>query len=199
MRYWGTCLRNFAKHVGGSLVRAQQINNNMIYLFQKSDGECRKAIGLELYEDQNSGFLAQARMDAATAMHPAQAGLAECQKVSIGVVFGEDRSYAQVDALVGDIFQMGVKRGWEVSSAPEGFPDVASSISDLKDLWQKEDWAYTEGFNAAGGFKVVLEKPGTKPSFSEEEVKELEAFRDEVFEMSFPGEGMGSWEFHKIS
>ncbi|MDP3996919.1 MAG: hypothetical protein Q8P73_00230 [bacterium] len=146
-------------------------------------GEGVDAHGVCLYGDVNHAT-AQFACDAAGAIeHPDQAALADHQKVSFWFRFAEIRPYGKVQDTFDRVAALLEEKGWKVAPAIDGLPDTGSSIDNLVDTnapghWDKSEEDFPEepgvqGYNAAGGFSIVVEKPGSKPYFTEDEVAEL--------------------------
>jgi len=146
-------------------------------------GEKMDANGICLYGDVNHAA-AQFACDAAGEIeHPDQAALADHQKVSFWFRFADIRPYGKVQDLFDRVAALLKSKGWELAPVVEGLPDTGSSIDNLVDTnapghWDKSEEDFPEkpgvqGYNAAGGFSVVIEKLGTKPYFTEDEISEL--------------------------
>ena len=146
---------------------------------------------LALYGDQNAEGAGWA-MDAATAQHPRQAVISDCQTISTWFRFAALRPYGEVATKMDQVFDRLKADGWTVSRAIEGLPDTGSSIGDLADTEDLVHWDLdfpfspnAAGYNAAQSFVAVFERPGTRPFFTEEEVDHLRQLMDELGQLVF--------------
>ena len=158
-------------------------------LLRHENGE-ERAI-LALYGDQNAAGAGWA-MEAATAQHPRQAVLSDCQTISTWFRFAELRPYGEVIAKMDQVFDRFKADGWTVSRAIEGLPDTGSSIGDLSNTEDPAHWDLdfpsspnVAGYNAAQSFVAVFERPGHPPVFTKEEVDHLRQLMDELGQTVF--------------
>jgi hypothetical protein len=155
---------------------------------------------LTLYADVK-GAGAQFTMDAATAETPAQACLAEYQKVCFCFHFSRVRPYGEVRNLCDFVVDALDREGWKETPFMEEFPDCGSSILDLHDTREmtfsgrpeKADFPEkpaVEGYNAARGFSVVVEKTEKTTEFTQDELDQLfsltKTFTEMVFHREIP-------------
>jgi hypothetical protein len=153
-------------------------------------GKGKDRFGFCLYGDASAPGAGYA-MVAATAQVPDQAALADCQKVSFWFNLANIRPYGEVVDLFDKVMTRLKEAGWTPSKSVEGYPDTGSSIGDLYDTEDPKFWGKPEadfprepqahGYNAADGFVVVVERPGTRPEFTPEEI---ETIRDLAMEFS---------------
>ncbi len=123
---------------------------------------------------------AQFELDAACAEHPDQACLSGHQKVSFCCKFAQIRAYGDTLTLFEQVARTIETAGWKRAEAVDGLPDTGSSVNDLADTRDIKYAGHPEasfpcepnvqGYNAAGGFTIVVEKEGTKPEFSQDEI-----------------------------
>lgn len=117
---------------------------------------------------------AQYAMDAATATHPDEASLTDHQKVAVNFRFGEPRPYGNARELFDRIAGLLEAAGWTLAPVIEGLPpDSGSSIDDLV---ENPEWPKIEGLDemtGANGFTLIIEKVGTKPVFTSEEIESI--------------------------
>lgn len=145
-------------------------------------GEGTDQSGINFFGDA-SHPAAQFSMEAAMAEVPEQAGLSDHKKVSFWFRFATIRSYGQVLDLFERVVERLTAMGWSVAPAIEGTLDTGSSVDNLADTDDPKFWSQERdtwlrepnagGYNAAGGFTVVVEKVGEKPEFSLEEIETL--------------------------
>ena len=149
--------------------------------------------GVCLYGDANHPAAGWA-MEAATAEHPAQAALSDHQKLSFWFRFADIRPYGQVRDLFDKVVELLEQAGWKMAPAIEGLPDTGSSIGRLVDTtWGPEYRDETEfppepsshGYNAAKEFVVVVERKGTRPEFSPEEIETIQGLARQAGRMVF--------------
>jgi len=156
-----------------------------------------EAVHVCLYGDVNSEAAPWA-MDAADALVPDQAGLADHQKWSISFDLGRIRQYGEVIDLFKQVADQLEAAGWPTASAVEGHPDTGCTADGLVDTDGPEWWGKPEadwprepnahGYNAARGFRVVVERPETKPEFSVDEIAEIRALTAVLIELVFAHE-----------
>jgi hypothetical protein len=145
-------------------------------------GEKVDSHGVCLYGDA-SDPATQWEMDAAQAEVLDQAALTDHQKISFWFRFADIRPYGKVCDLSDQIMTMLEGVGWKRAPTIEGYPDTGSSIDYLADTHEPTHWDKPQedfpgepnahGYNAAGGFSLVVEKLGTKPTFSDAEIEEI--------------------------
>lgn len=109
--------------------------------------------------------------------------VADHQKISFCFRFAVIKPYGEIIQLLDKLMAELDKAGWKAEKSVEGYPDTGCSVNDLADTQEIQYYGTpeadfpskpnVEGFNAAGGFTVVVEKPGTKPEFTEEEIQEI--------------------------
>lgn len=144
--------------------------------------------GVILYGDADH-WAAGYAVDAAMAEIPDQACLSDHQKLCFWFRFGVRpqsvvRQYGEVCQLADELTAKLEAVGWTAAPAIDDYPDTGSSVDDLVNTDSWEYWGKPEaefpcqpsahGYNAAGGFTLVVEKLGTQPIFSADE---LEAIR----------------------
>lgn len=157
-------------------------------------GERHDAHGVCLYGDVHHAA-AQFACDAAGAIdHPDQAALSDHQKVSFWFRFADIRPYGKVQETFDHVANLLEAKGWKLAKAIEGLPDTGSSINDLADtnapgnFRSEEEFPEkpgVEGYNAAGGFSIVIEKLGTKPEFTKDEIEQLHQLALESAQMVY--------------
>ena len=92
----------------------------------------------------------------------------------------------KVVGLFDQIFALFTAQGWSQAAAIEELPDTGSSINDLTDEWGQEEWkSGPDGYNAAKGLKILVEKEGTQPTFSDEERVGVLALAREAMKLFF--------------
>lgn len=142
-----------------------------------------------LYGDLGNPAAAQWAMDAACAQHPAEAGLSDHQKVAFNFRFAKSRKYREVLELSRKCGEQAKAAGWPTAPAIDDLPDTGSSINDLS-VDPLEDRDGPGGYNLCRGFTLVVERIGTKPEFSTEEIGELRSLacmmQREVFGTELP-------------
>lgn len=153
-------------------------------LLRHKNGE-ERAI-LCLFGDQNAEG-ADSWMEAATAEHPQQANLAECQMVSFWFRFPELRQYGEVRGTLDLVFDRVEKEGWTASKPIEGLHDTGSSVGELADTNDPQylgpdfpDNPNACGYNAARNFLAVFERLGQPPVFTSSEVDHLRQLMEEL-------------------
>ena len=140
--------------------------------------------GVVFYDDAK-GPGAVFAMDAAMAEVPEQACLADHQKVSFWFRFAEKRPYGDVKNLWDKVAERLESAGWTVASAVEGYPDTGPSIDYLDTVFEFPEMLQAHGYNAAGGFCVIVEKLATKPEFSGAEFIELYTLAKELSQLVY--------------
>lgn len=150
--------------------------------------------GIWLYGDVN-------HPDAGWSMEVAQAEVADkaClsdhQKILFWFRFEKIRPYGTVVKLYLQITTRLKEAGWQVASALEGYPDTGSSVDNLVDTDSPEYWGKpeanwprepnAEGYNAAGGLSVVVEKPATEPEFTLDEIEMMQNLAKEFGQIAY--------------
>lgn len=109
--------------------------------------------------------------------------LADHQKVFVWFRFAKLKPYGTVVRLLNKLTIELKVAGWKVAETGDIFPETVSSIDDLVDTREMRflgkpeadfpNKPNIEGYNAAIGFTVVVEKLGTKPEFTEGEIQEI--------------------------
>ncbi len=155
----------------------------------------KDAHGACLYGDANGPGAAYAMMAVGYAPTPDHATLSDHQKASFWFEFEKLRPYGKVIEVADAVENRLQSAGWTIAPAVDGFPETGSSTGDLFDTGMPEYLGRPEadfpaepnvyGYNAANGFKVVVEKFGTEPVFSEDEIEELHALTRELGEIVY--------------
>lgn len=151
--------------------------------------EGEAAVHLCLYGDEAK--INSFAMEAACAQHPRDAGYATTMMLSLKIQFAKLRPYREVDDALSaarDRFNQEVG-GYELVSGIEGLPWTASTVDGLKDTHdfsgnfteEQEAWEMAScGYNAADGFCMVAEIPGSSPGWTVEEVERLISLAEKV-------------------
>jgi hypothetical protein len=151
--------------------------------------------GACLYGDANGPGAAYAMMAVEYAPTSDHVAYSDHQKVTFWFEFEGLRPYGEVDKTATTIEVRLQEAGWTLAPAIPDYPETGSSIGDLFDTGMPEYLGRPEadfpaepnvcGYNAASGFKVVVEKLGTEPIFSEDEIEELHALTRELGEIVY--------------
>jgi hypothetical protein len=123
---------------------------------------------------------------AAMAANSAEPRDCACQTVSYWFRFADIRPYGKVTELAEKIAGILKEKGWTIKKTfIENLADT-----DAPSYWGKPESKFprepqAHGYNAAGGFNLIAEKPGTKPVLTQEEAIEVQRlaiiFSDIVF------------------
>ena len=146
--------------------------------------------GACLYGDVSHPSAPYAIMSVEYAPTPDHVALSDHQKVSFWFEFEKLRPYGEIIKASDTVIERLQAVGWAVAPAVPGYPETGSLTRDLVDTGMPEYLGRPEadfpaepnacGYNAASGFKVVVEKLGTEPIFSEDEIEELRALTREL-------------------
>ncbi len=132
--------------------------------------------------------------DATTAECPDQAGLSDHQKLRFWFEFRRVRPYGDVAAMVDHVVGLLKQGGWQPAEPEGNFPDTGNTVDGLVDTTDIGYRGYgrdfpatpnSNGFNAAGGLSVVVEKTGTKPEYSNDEIEAVISLVDELSQVVF--------------
>ena len=98
--------------------------------------------------------------------------------------FADIRPYGKVQNLFDQVAALLESKGWKMAPAIDGLLDTGSDIGHLVDTtfiasdnYRDEEEFPPEpgvqGYNAAASFTIVVEKLGTEPKFSENEIEQI--------------------------
>lgn len=154
-------------------------------------GQNQNCAGICLYGDVNAGVYYGDE-------HPEDAGYADHQKVSLWVEFERYRPYGIVEDLLRKSFEIFSPHGWKWAQGIDALPMSSSGVDDLVDTQMDQRFLGidylgvsfppvhdNQGYNAARGFRLRIEKPGTAPEFSLEEVLALLQGMTDVMKLVF--------------
>lgn len=133
-----------------------------------------RSVLITLYGDV-SAEAAEWEMDAASATHPREAGLASHRMIAVCARWGAPRPYLEILAdlrLAQDIFR---KKGWRIALRVDGVLDTGTAVLDLsmEDRFP-EGPPDLGGYNAALGFRFEAEKPWLSTRWGRTALKNIE-------------------------
>lgn len=132
--------------------------------------------------------------DAAMTDDPEDAAMTDRQKVCLSVRFATLRPFGEVENFSVNAMKQFVAGGWRGAPANQDNLAAGSSIDELANSSSFPLEPNISGYNAARGFTLVVEKAGTKPAFSEDEITVVETLARAVLENIF-GEELP--EYHR--